>query len=60
MEGTIVTLQDIFRFHQHGIDEDGHIVGDLRSTGIRPTFTERFVMSGVRLPDLMFQGVSER
>ena len=55
MEGTIVTLQDIFRFHQRGIDEDGRIVGELRSTGIRPTFTERFDMAGVRLPELMFQ-----
>jgi len=60
MEGSIVTLQDIFRFHQHGIDEDGRIVGELKSTGIRPTFTERFVMAGVRLPELMFQAVSER
>jgi pilus assembly protein CpaF len=60
MEGTVVTLQDIFRFHQQGIDEDGRIVGELRSTGIRPTFTERFDVAGVRLPDLMFQTVSER
>jgi pilus assembly protein CpaF len=60
MEGTVVTLQDIFRFHQQGIDEDGRIVGELRSTGIRPIFTERFDVAGVRLPDLMFQTVSER
>jgi pilus assembly protein CpaF len=60
MEGTIVTLQDIFRFRQHGIGEDGRIQGELQSTGIRPTFTERFLMSGVRLPDLMFQSVPER
>jgi len=60
MEGTIVTLQDIFRFHQQGIDEDGRIVGELQSTGIRPTFTERFTVAGVRLPDLLFQTVSER
>ena len=32
----------------------------LQSTGIRPTFTERFAVAGVRLPDLMFQAVSER
>jgi pilus assembly protein CpaF len=60
MEGTILTLQDIFRFHQQGIDEDGRIVGELQSTGIRPTFTERFAVAGVRLPDLLFQTVSER
>jgi pilus assembly protein CpaF len=60
MEGTIVTLQDIFRFRQHGIDEDGRIVGELQPTGIRPTFTERFDVAAVRLPDLMFQTVSGR
>jgi pilus assembly protein CpaF len=60
MEGMVVTLQDIFRFHQQGIDEDGRIVGELRSTGIRPTFTERFAVAGVRLPELLFQTVSER
>jgi pilus assembly protein CpaF len=60
MEGTVVTLQDIFRFRQHGIGEDGHIQGELQSTGIRPTFSERFLLSGVRLPDLMFQAVPER
>ncbi|OGO07455.1 MAG: type II secretion system protein E, partial [Chloroflexi bacterium RBG_13_60_13] len=50
MEGTVVTLQDIFRFRQHGVNEDGRIVGELQSTGIRPTFTELFDMAGVRLP----------
>jgi len=60
MEGSVVTLQDIFRFHQHGIDEDGRIVGELQSTGIRPTFTDRFAVAGVRMPDLFFQTVSER
>jgi pilus assembly protein CpaF len=60
MEGSVVTLQDIFRFHQHGIDEDGRIVGELQSTGIRPTFTDRFAVAGIRMPDLFFQTVSER
>ncbi len=59
MEGTVVTLQDIFRFHQGGIDENNHIVGELQSTGIRPNFAERFAVAGVRLPDLLFQPVSE-
>ena len=60
MEGTVVTLQDIFRFRQHGINEDGRIVGELQATGIRPTFSERFDVAGVRLPELMFQPVTGR
>jgi len=59
MEGTVVTLQDIFRFHQQGIDENGRVAGELQSTGIRPTFTDRFSASGVRLPELLFQNAVE-
>jgi pilus assembly protein CpaF len=59
MEGTVITLQDIFRFRQRGIDENGRIVGELQATGIRPTFTEQFAMAGVQTPDLLFQTVSE-
>ena len=54
-------VEPVFRpVQHHGIGEDGRIQGELQSTGIRPTFTERFLMSGVRLPDLMFQSVPER
>ena len=59
MEGTVVTLQDIFRFHQKGIDENGRVAGGLQSTGIRPTFTDRFAVAGVRLPELLFQNTVE-
>ena len=59
MEGAVVTLQDIFRFRQEGIDENGRVLGELQSTGIRPTFTDRFSASGVRLPELLFQNAVE-
>ena len=42
MEGQIVTLQDLFRFEQTGLDEDGKILGKMAPTGIRPSFAERF------------------
>ena len=59
MEGQVVTLQDIFRFEQKGIDEHGHIQGVLQSTGIRPSFAEGFSEAGIALPEGLFQPVAE-
>ena len=59
MEGEIVTLQDIFRFEQKGIDEHGRIIGRLQSTGIRPSFAEGFAQAGIVPPEGLFQNVAE-
>ena len=59
MEGQIVTLQDIFRFDQKGIDENGRILGRLQATGIRPSFAEGFEQAGIALPEGLFQNVTE-
>jgi pilus assembly protein CpaF len=49
MESDIVTMQDLFRFEQAGVGDDGRILGSLEPTGIRPTFADRFAKSGVAL-----------
>jgi pilus assembly protein CpaF len=54
MEGQIVTMQDLFRFEQTGVDSDGRILGELRTTGIRPRFVEKFQVSGIHLPPDLF------
>lgn len=56
MEGDTITLQDIFVFHQFGIDENGKVIGELKPTGIRPKFTERFAAAGIQLPPGLFGG----
>jgi pilus assembly protein CpaF len=53
MEGDVVTMQDIFEFVQTGI-EDGKVVGDLRPTGIRPKFVDRFAALAIPLPTGVF------
>jgi len=57
MEGDIVTMQDLFRFEQRGIDSDGRVIGEFRPTGIRPRFAEKFEIAGIRLPPDMFMPV---
>ena len=49
MEGDVLTLQDIFRFVQEGIDDDGRILGSLQATGMRPKYYETIVDNGVSL-----------
>ena len=55
LEQDTVIMQDIFRFVQDGIDEDGKAFGHFESTGVRPTFMDRFDAAGVRLPGNLFQ-----
>jgi pilus assembly protein CpaF len=54
MEGEVVTMQELFRFNQRGVDSDGRVVGEFRPTGIRPRFAEKFEIAGIRLPPDMF------
>jgi pilus assembly protein CpaF len=54
MEGQIVTMQELIRFEQTGVDTDGRVMGELRTTGIRPRFVEKFEVSGVHLPMDLF------
>jgi len=54
MEGDVVVLQDIFVFEQTGLDERGKIVGQLRPTGVRPKFIEKFESMNIYLPSHIF------
>lgn len=54
LEGSMITLQEIFTFRQETIDANGKVIGQLHSTGIRPQFTERLHAFGVELPPDVF------
>jgi len=54
MEGSLVTLQDIFLYRQTGIDSQGRVLGDLRATGIRPKFADRLRAFGMDLSEDIF------
>jgi len=59
MESEIVTMQDIFVFERHGIDETGKVRGAFRATGIRPRFADRLALSGCRLRPALFEALLE-
>lgn len=54
MEGGTVVMQDVFVYEQQGIDKEGRTIGEFKATGIRPKFAERFRVSGVELPQGIF------
>ena len=55
MEQDTVVMQDIYKYEQEGIDENGRAYGQFVATGIRPTFMSRLEAAGVRLPASAFR-----
>jgi pilus assembly protein CpaF len=53
MEGDVITMQDLFVFEARGM-ENGKVIGQMRPTGIRPSFTERLESTGIQLPPTLF------
>jgi pilus assembly protein CpaF len=54
MEGDIISMQEIFRFEQTGVDPDGKVLGHFCATGVRPRFAERLKMFGAPVPEDTF------
>ncbi len=55
MEQDTVVLQDIYRFVQDGVGEDGKAHGYFEATGVRPSFMPRLESAGIRLPASAFR-----
>ncbi len=55
LEQDTVVLQDIYRFVQEGVDENGKAYGYFEATGVRPGFMPRLEAAGVRLPASAFR-----
>ncbi len=54
MEQDVIAMQEIFHFHQNGINEAGKVVGAFKATGVRPKCADRIAASGRQLPMDMF------
>ena len=55
MEGDVVTMQEIFRFRQTGVNAEGQVQGKFEATGIRPKFIEQVLSHGVTLSAELFR-----
>jgi pilus assembly protein CpaF len=58
MEGDVITMSEIFRFEQTGL-ENGKVIGRLRPTGLRPKFMFKIQEAGIILPPSIF-GIGSR
>ena len=47
MEGDVVTMQEIIRFQQHGVDKDSKVAGEFQYTGVQPQCMRRFDEYGI-------------
>jgi pilus assembly protein CpaF len=54
MESEIITLSELFKFRVDQVQPDRTVVGGLYSTGLRPTFLEKFERHGIHLPSGLF------
>ncbi len=55
MEGEIITMQEVYSFHQTGIDAvTGSVSGYFAASGVRPRFVDRLRSFGVALPENLF------
>ena len=55
MEQDTVVLQDIYRYRQIGINEEGKAHGVFECPGVRPSFMSKLESAGVRLPSSAFR-----
>lgn len=56
MEGDTVVMTDLFKFDEQGM-QNGKLIGELKSTGIRPQFMPKLKMAGFKLgPDIFGLG----
>src|SRR5437660_3907643 len=55
MEGDVIIMQELFRFKQLGIDQNGRSYGQFEATGVRPSFVPRLEAAGIKLPTNLFQ-----
>jgi len=59
MEGSVVTMQEIFRFTRTGVGPGGRIMGRYEATGVVPHFTDRVEQAGTDMVGI-FQRASDR
>jgi pilus assembly protein CpaF len=50
MEADVITLQDLYKFEVDAVAVTNHIVGSLKSSGLRPGFLHKFQRRGIELP----------
>jgi pilus assembly protein CpaF len=59
MEGSVVQLQEIFKFERTGTSPEGKVLGHFAATGLRPKFMDEMERKGVFMPAGLFDPSSK-
>jgi pilus assembly protein CpaF len=51
LEGTVVQMQELFRFTRTAARRGDATAGEFRATGLRPTFLETLMLNGASIPE---------
>jgi len=54
LEGDSIVMQDMFVYEQTGF-QHGRVIGQLKSTGLRPNFGDKFAVNNIELPANIFE-----
>jgi len=54
MESGVISMQDIFVFERHALDDQERVMGRFIATGVRPRFADRCKVFGIPLNDSIF------
>ncbi len=55
MEGDVVTMQELVRYRQRGVDAQGTVIGDFEPCGVQPNCLTRFEELGIPYDSVTFQ-----
>jgi pilus assembly protein CpaF len=55
MEGTTITLSEIFKFNRRGLDRGGAVLGSFEATGLVPKFVQRLKQRGIEYNHAWFE-----
>jgi pilus assembly protein CpaF len=55
MEGDMVMMQDLFEFKRTSVGQNGEVVGQFVSTGIRSAYSQRLEAAGYKLDAKIFR-----
>ncbi|HET9252080.1 MAG TPA: CpaF family protein [Candidatus Eisenbacteria bacterium] len=56
MEGPVVTMQEIFKFHRTGTKANGQVEGRFEATGVVPHFVDQIKLAGVDVTGIFERG----
>jgi pilus assembly protein CpaF len=55
VERSQILMQELFRYERRGVDENGRVLGEFKSAGVHPHFSDRLESCGFKLPEGMFE-----